>query len=164
MAADEQRKPRLCAGFDAFGVMLPTARHPDFTWAKSSCRVSCRCGDQPGNKSPGEIKTRDAPLAQLAEQLTLNQWVPGSSPGGCTKKTPSSWPQATKAGFCFAHRSGRGIFRADNWADQPTAPPAIAAAGHVEDTAWRRLTWPLFLVPVFREGHRAASCLRSFAE
>ncbi len=26
-----------------------------------------------------------APLAQLAEQLTLNQWVPGSSPGGCTK-------------------------------------------------------------------------------
>jgi hypothetical protein len=28
----------------------------------------------------------DAPLAQLAEQLTLNQWVPGSSPGGRTKK------------------------------------------------------------------------------
>lgn len=27
-----------------------------------------------------------APLAQLAEQLTLNQWVPGSSPGGCTKQ------------------------------------------------------------------------------
>ena len=26
-----------------------------------------------------------APLAQLAEQLTLNQWVPGSSPGGRTK-------------------------------------------------------------------------------
>ena len=29
----------------------------------------------------------DAPLAQLAEQLTLNQWVPGSSPGGRTKET-----------------------------------------------------------------------------
>ena len=29
-------------------------------------------------------KRKDAPLAQLAEQLTLNQWVPGSSPGGCT--------------------------------------------------------------------------------
>ncbi len=27
-----------------------------------------------------------APLAQLAEQLTLNQWVPGSSPGGCTEE------------------------------------------------------------------------------
>ena len=29
---------------------------------------------------------KSAPLAQLAEQLTLNQWVPGSSPGGCTKE------------------------------------------------------------------------------
>ena len=25
-------------------------------------------------------------MAQLVEQLTLNQWVPGSSPGGCTKQ------------------------------------------------------------------------------
>ena len=25
-------------------------------------------------------KVRTAPLAQLVEQLTLNQWVPGSSP------------------------------------------------------------------------------------
>ncbi|VXB11796.1 hypothetical protein PSCLAVI8L_120078 [Pseudoclavibacter sp. 8L] len=28
---------------------------------------------------------RHAPLAQLAEQLTLNQWVLGSSPRGCTR-------------------------------------------------------------------------------
>src|SRR5215217_1290178 len=56
----------------------------DFTCTKSSCRVSCRCGDQRGNKKPQTIETKDAPLAQLAEQLTLNQWVPGSSPGGCT--------------------------------------------------------------------------------
>ena len=28
-------------------------------------------------------------LAQLVEQLTLNQWVEGSSPSGDTKKTPS---------------------------------------------------------------------------
>ena len=27
-----------------------------------------------------------APLAQLVEQLTLNQWVPGSNPWRCTKK------------------------------------------------------------------------------
>ena len=27
-----------------------------------------------------------APLAQLVEQLTLNQWVLGSSPRWCTKK------------------------------------------------------------------------------
>src|SRR3989339_1695483 len=25
-------------------------------------------------------------MAQLVEQLTLNQWVPGSSPGGCTER------------------------------------------------------------------------------
>jgi hypothetical protein len=31
-----------------------------------------------------------APLAQSAEQLTLNQWVPGSSPGGCTNKWTAS--------------------------------------------------------------------------
>jgi hypothetical protein len=30
----------------------------------------------------------NAPLAQLVEQLTLNQLVPGSSPGRCTKRNP----------------------------------------------------------------------------
>jgi hypothetical protein len=30
------------------------------------------------------LKSQLAPLAQSAEQLTLNQWVPGSSPGGRT--------------------------------------------------------------------------------
>ena len=29
---------------------------------------------------------KNAPLAQLVEQLTLNQWVRGSSPRRCTKK------------------------------------------------------------------------------
>ena len=29
---------------------------------------------------------KNAPLAQLVEQLTLNQWVLGSSPRWCTKK------------------------------------------------------------------------------
>ena len=28
-------------------------------------------------------------MAQLVEQLTLNQWVPGSSPGGCTPRSLS---------------------------------------------------------------------------
>ena len=37
----------------------------------------------------------DAPLAQLAEQLTLNQWVPGSSPGGRTKETLTETPEFT---------------------------------------------------------------------
>ena len=31
-------------------------------------------------------KGKTAPLAQLVEQLTLNQLVPGSSPGRCTKQ------------------------------------------------------------------------------
>ena len=31
-----------------------------------------------------QIAVRHGPLAQLAEQLTLNQLVPGSSPGGLT--------------------------------------------------------------------------------
>ena len=37
--------------------------------------------------------SNNAPLAQLVEQLTLNQWVLGSSPRWCTK-----WPvgQAVK--------------------------------------------------------------------
>ena len=26
------------------------------------------------------VMVKDAPLAQLVEQLTLNQWVPGSNP------------------------------------------------------------------------------------
>ena len=35
-------------------------------------------------------RATNAPLAQSAEQLTLNQWVPGSSPGGRTENPVSS--------------------------------------------------------------------------
>ena len=42
----------------------------------------------------------DAPLAQLAEQLTLNQWVPGSSPGGRTNKK-TSIPSIAAGDFCI---------------------------------------------------------------
>ena len=43
------------------------------------------------NKPPGRVLAQPgaclyAPLAQLVEQLTLNQWVLGSSPRGCTTK------------------------------------------------------------------------------
>ena len=45
-----------------------------------------------------------APLAQLVEQLTLNQWVPGSSPWRCTKKRPSEGRHFVRKlspfGFC----------------------------------------------------------------
>ena len=53
-----------------------------------------------GWRRPGKIDRRrhlNAPLAQLVEQLTLNQWVLGSSPRWCTirpvgqaVKTPAS--------------------------------------------------------------------------
>ena len=33
-----------------------------------------------------------APLAQLVEQLTLNQWVPGSNPWRCTRGHSKLWP------------------------------------------------------------------------
>ena len=35
-------------------------------------------------KTPTRKKLRNAPLAQLVEQLTLNQWVLGSNPRWCT--------------------------------------------------------------------------------
>ena len=42
--------------------------------------------------------THDDSVAQLVEQLTLNQWVEGSSPSGVTKKTTASFrkPLAAK--------------------------------------------------------------------
>ena len=52
--------------------------------------------------SPGETKTTAAPLAQLAEQLTLNQWVPGSSPGGCTRRKAAPTPMKIGVGAAFS--------------------------------------------------------------
>ena len=43
------------------------------------------CSDQRSEDATGgEILRKHAPLAQLVEQLTLNQWVLGSSPRWCT--------------------------------------------------------------------------------
>jgi hypothetical protein len=38
----------------------------------------------------------------LAEQLTLNQWVPGSSPGGCTIEKPGISQQYEHPGFSLS--------------------------------------------------------------
>ena len=40
-------------------------------------------------------KRKDDSVAQLVEQLTLNQWVEGSSPSGVTKQNGKS-PQSTE--------------------------------------------------------------------
>ena len=45
-----------------------------------------------------------APLAQLVEQLTLNQWVLGSSPRWCTKISPT---EAWGLFFCITPRESR---------------------------------------------------------
>ena len=50
--------------------------------AAGAVRVYCGCREEPDS---GSLPERDAlaPLAQLVEQLTLNQWVQGSSPWRC---------------------------------------------------------------------------------
>ena len=44
---------------------------------------------------------KNAPLAQLVEQLTLNQWVQGSSPWRCTKRKQKRTPPSGRGSFCF---------------------------------------------------------------
>lgn len=62
-----------------------------------------------GSETPAE---RYAPLAQSAEQLTLNQWVLGSSPRGCTTWIP---------GFS-EHSEGRGSSRFTAWVGTTAQP------------------------------------------
>ncbi len=57
------------------------------------CRTQKLSSSSPtilGGRLPGKIGFADlyAPLAQMVEQLTLNQWVLGSSPRWCTKAGP----------------------------------------------------------------------------
>ena len=40
-------------------------------------------------------------LAQLVEQLTLNQWVEGSSPSGVTRKSVNELLTSKLTDFCF---------------------------------------------------------------
>lgn len=73
-----------------------------------------------GSETPAE---RYAPLAQSAEQLTLNQWVLGSSPRGCTTWIPG-FPE---------HFGGPGIFSfhgvgGHDSATPPTSPSALVAS------------------------------------
>ena len=50
------------------------------------CRLLNKAASGP-SLGPGPEFALYAPLAQLVEQLTLNQWVLGSSPRWCTKKS-----------------------------------------------------------------------------
>ena len=45
-----------------------------------------RMGTKWAWRSVSKPSVSEALGLRAAEQLTLNQWVPGSSPGGCTKE------------------------------------------------------------------------------
>ena len=68
LASHAQRTMRPSAKFCAVSHKARMRANLNFPPPEDVCIVNSRC----------------APLAQLVEQLTLNQWVPGSSPGGCT--------------------------------------------------------------------------------
>src|SRR3954452_10207732 len=66
-------------------------------------------GKTQGKFRAEHLADNTAPLAQLAEQLTLNQWVPGSSPGGrTTGNRRRAGTCQTDDGFLFA-RTGQGV-------------------------------------------------------
>ncbi len=57
--------------------------------------------------SPRNVRRIDsAPLAQSAEQLTLNQWVQGSSPWGCTMEGLPQSPETFWLVSRFGIRTG----------------------------------------------------------
>ena len=65
------------------GLLKEERRWPVGQAVKTAASHAANMGSIPVRvtiSSPLERKPRDAPLAQLVEQLTLNQWVPGSSP------------------------------------------------------------------------------------
>ena len=55
-------------------------------------KLTARCGNKRKKMYFCSLK-RDVPVAQLVEQLTLNQWVQGSNPCGDTEKhsKPTIW-------------------------------------------------------------------------
>ena len=100
--------PWICA-FLCKGNAAPTVKHR-WNTGENIFQKPKKCVEThfpscyTNTRSPEQDRTR-APLAQLAEHLTLNQGVQGSNPWWCTK-----WNGIGKAypvSFC-AHRIGRG--------------------------------------------------------
>src|SRR5690349_14115425 len=78
-------RPKACRrGFVVPGKLLPSRVPPQ---PKLGVELHVVAAVNEENEMPPLDESTDAPLAQLAEQLTLNQWVPGSSPGGCTAES-----------------------------------------------------------------------------
>ena len=77
---------------------------------------------------------RNAPLAQSAEQLTLNQWVLGSSPRGCTtEKAPACRPGLS---LCIGSRPDGRVARAVRLASR--YGDVACGCGTVGVGRWRR--------------------------
>src|SRR6185312_6552037 len=100
MTRHRRRHPEPCNDPTQVDVCDVNRKPPfRFAFGRQAGRVSCRCRAREP-RTPSE--TTAAPLAQLAEQLTLNQWVSGSSPEGCTVKK-ARFAKANRA-FCFSPR------------------------------------------------------------
>ena len=94
------------------------------------CRLLYKAASGP-SLGPGPEFALYAPLAQLVEQLTLNQWVLGSSPRWCTKRKPLRrippwglcfWLHARRTRTGRRHRSAGTNSPADCWLARGRVP------------------------------------------
>ena len=95
---------------------------------------------------------RNAPLAQLVEQLTLNQWVLGSSPRWCTKrlvgqavKTPASHAGNTSS-ILVRVTIKIGAYSAEG---TPVPFPNTEVKLCSDDDTWLVTAWESNAVPMF---------------
>ncbi len=103
-------------------VARARCRGVDFAPAQKPCRVTCRCEVLKRMKVlTGTRDLPNAPLAQLAEQLTLNQWVSGSSPEGCTRKKASDLRKRRSEALFLARNFYLKICQRDPFGDPPGA-------------------------------------------
>ena len=77
-----QTKTKLCIGMDAQSATIdrPGKKYKDLAFIEKRTIID------PSQYDIGNIYDGPGCIAQLVEQLTLNQWVQGSSPCAPTKK------------------------------------------------------------------------------
>ena len=110
LIGQEWKYSNVCSGLILIGRGLDLNRKGSGKLGKKSlCRENC-CSVLRAQKCKLTRKSwRNAPLAQMVEQLTLNQWVLGSSPRWCTKDfwTPNpvcgKWPVGQAAKTTASH-------------------------------------------------------------
>ena len=82
LIGQEWKYSNVCSGLILIGRGLDL----NLIWVNSEMLLSSSSlfSFEGAEKTPTRKKLRNAPLAQLVEQLTLNQWVLGSNPRWCT--------------------------------------------------------------------------------